>query len=94
MPAEAFERIFLHRNKCSARSPAGVTFGMGRVLRVDHHIPGGRLRAACMLICGVLAADGVPMRSAPSGPTEATTFPELVANTSTLAKISVTSTRS
>jgi hypothetical protein len=41
---------------------------------------------------GVLAADAFPTSSTPSGPTEATTLPVLVANTSTVGVISVTPT--
>src|SRR5262252_657747 len=37
----------------------------------------------------VLSAEGVPISSAPSGPTKAITLPVLVANTTTLAVISV-----
>jgi hypothetical protein len=40
-------------------------------------------------IAEVLAAEGVPTRRAPSGPTEAMTLPELVANTNRLGDSSV-----
>ncbi len=45
-------------------------------------------------IAGVLATEGVPTSNAPSGPTDDTTLPLLVANTSTVGVISVTVTRS
>ena len=45
-------------------------------------------------IFSVLSADGVPTSKAPSLPTEATTFPALVANTNTFGVISVTPTLS
>src|SRR4029077_16030078 len=44
------------------------------------------------LICGVLVAEGVPMSKAPSGPTDATTLPPVVENTSTFGVTSVTVT--
>jgi hypothetical protein len=43
---------------------------------------------------GVLAAEGVPISKAPSGPTETTTFPPPVLNTSSVRVISVVPTRS
>src|SRR5882724_3583473 len=45
-----------------------------------------------LLTDGVLDADGVPMSRAPSGPTDATTLPELVANTSRVGVIWVITT--
>jgi hypothetical protein len=45
-----------------------------------------------LLMNGVLAVVGVPTSKAPSGPTEATTFPAVVANTNSSGEISVTLT--
>ena len=90
--AKGTERIFLRDNKRRMPSLACIALGMCQALRCYDHIPNRALVrfARIRLICGVLSAEGVPTRRAPSGPTEATTRPPVVANASILGAISCT----
>jgi len=84
----------MHGNESAAPSPSGVSLGMSRVLWPDNHVAGGRFSPTRKDAADIGRAcrRRVPTSKAPSGPTEATTLPAVVANTSTSGLISVTRT--